>query len=136
MSDTATPRGDVKADQPPRPTGRIALLLRHPLSTYYLLLGTTLLLLILGLVMVTSASAIESFRVFGSAYTLAQRQGLFAVLGVVAMIFASRTSVQFWRGFAWVLFLVAFALLVAGLVLGGGAQLLGSSVHIPRSTCR
>lgn len=102
----------------PAQLGRLALLLNHPLSTYYLLLGATLLLLALGLIMVLSASSIESFRVFGSAYTLVQRQALFAVLGVVAMIFASRTSVQFWRGFAWVLFAIAFGLLVAVLIIG------------------
>jgi cell division protein FtsW len=114
MSDTATP----PTDAPARQQGRIALLLSHPLSTYYLLLGTTLLLLVLGLIMVLSASSIESFRIFGSAYTLAQRQLMFAVLGVVAMVFASRTSVQFWRGSAFPLFLLAFGLLVAVLVIG------------------
>jgi cell division protein FtsW len=108
----------VEATAEPKPTSRLALLLNHPLSTYYLLLGTTLLLLILGLIMVLSASSIESFRVFGSAYTLVQRQGLFAVIGVVAMLFAARTSVQFWRGFAWALFAIAFALLVLVLVIG------------------
>jgi cell division protein FtsW len=116
MSET-TSRTEAEQDQPTAP-GRLALLLNHPLSTYYLLLGATLLLLVLGLIMVLSASSIESFRVFGSAYTLVQRQALFAVLGVVAMIFASRTSVQFWRGFAWVLFAIAFGLLVAVLVVG------------------
>jgi len=115
VSDTAA---ETPAEAPAHRPGRIALLLRHPLSTYYLLLGTTLLLLGLGLIMVLSASSIESFRVFGSAYTLAQRQLMFAVLGVVAMIFASRTSVQFWRGFALPLFLIAFGLLVAVLVIG------------------
>jgi cell division protein FtsW len=112
-----TARTDAERAEP-APPGRLALLLNHPLSTYYLLLGATLLLLVLGLIMVLSASSIESFRVFGSAYTLVQRQALFAVLGVVAMIFASRTSVQFWRGFAWVLFAIAFGLLVAVLVIG------------------
>ena len=116
MSET-TARTDAEQAQP-APPGRLALLLNHPLSTYYLLLGATLLLLVLGLIMVLSASSIESFRVFGSAYTLVQRQALFAVLGVVAMIFASRTSVQFWRGFAWVLFAIAFGLLVAVLFIG------------------
>jgi len=90
--------------------GRVADLLNHPLSTYYLLLGTTLLLLALGLIMVLSASSIESFRVHGSAYTLAQRQGLFAVLGVIGMFFAARTSVQFWRGLAWPIIGAAFIL--------------------------
>ncbi|MDA2986660.1 MAG: putative lipid II flippase FtsW [Actinomycetota bacterium] len=102
----------------PTLVGRVADLLNHPLSTYYLLLGTTLLLIALGLIMVLSASSIESFRVHGSAYTLAQRQGLFAVLGVIGMFFAARTSVQFWRGLAWPIIGAAFILLVAVLVIG------------------
>ncbi|MSZ56934.1 MAG: putative lipid II flippase FtsW, partial [Actinobacteria bacterium] len=57
----------------------------NPLSTYYIIAGSTLLLLVIGVVMVTSASSIESFRVFGSAYTLAQRQGMFAIIGVFVM---------------------------------------------------
>jgi len=97
---------------------RLALLARHPLSAYYLLMGSALLLLLLGLIMVMSASSIESVRVFGSPYTLAQRQAFFALLGVVAMFFAARTSVQFWRAFAWPLLLVAFGLLVAVLIIG------------------
>ena len=86
-------------------TSPLALLARHPLSAYYLLMGSALLLLLLGLIMVMSASSIESVRVFGSPYTLAQRQAFFALLGVVAMFFAARTSVQFWRAFAWPLLL-------------------------------
>ena len=72
---------------------RIGVLLNHPLSTYYLLLGTTLLLLTLGLIMVLSASSIDSFRVFGNAYTLAERQALFAAMGLVAMFIVARTSI-------------------------------------------
>lgn len=116
MSDTAAPEATVAPEA--KRDGRLALLLKHPLSTYYLLLGTTLLLLTLGLIMVLSASSIESFRVFGSAYTLVQRQALFAVVGVVAMMVASRTAVQFWRGFAWALLLIAFGLLLAVLLVG------------------
>lgn len=97
---------------------RIGLLLNHPLSTYYLLLGTTLLLLVLGLIMVLSASSIESFRIHGSPYTLAQRQGLFAALGVVGMLFLARTSVQFWRQLAFPILAAAFVLLVAVLIIG------------------
>ena len=99
-------------------TSPLALLARHPLSAYYLLMGSALLLLLLGLIMVMSASSIESVRVFGSPYTLAQRQAFFALLGVVAMFFAARTSVQFWRAFAWPLLLAAYGLLVAVLIIG------------------
>ena len=41
-------------------TSPLALLARHPLSAYYLLMGSALLLLLLGLIMVMSASSIES----------------------------------------------------------------------------
>jgi len=109
-------RGEADAGQTPH--SRVRALLNHPLSTYYLLLGATMLLLVLGLIMVLSASSIESFRVFGSAYTLAQRQAMFAVLGVIGMFFASRTSPQFWRGIAWPVIGVAFLLLFAVLVIG------------------
>ena len=97
---------------------RLGLLLNHPLSTYYLIMGATILLLGLGLVMVLSASTVESVRTFGSAYTLAQRQALFAVAGVIALVLAARTSIQFWRQGAWVFLVVAFGLLVAVLVVG------------------
>ena len=52
---------------------------------FWVILATVGILCLLGLIMVLSASSIESYKVFGSAYTLAQRQGLFAVLGVVVM---------------------------------------------------
>lgn len=94
------------------------LLADHPLSTYYLLVGSTLLLLGLGLVMVLSASSIESINVFGSAYTLVQRQALFAVGGVALMFFLSRRSVEFWQKSApWVLG-GSIVLLLAVLVIG------------------
>lgn len=97
---------------------RIGLLLNHPLSTYYLILGSTILLLVLGLLMVLSASSVESVRIFGSAYTLVQRQALFAVAGFIALILAVRTSVEFWRQIAWVFLAIAFILLVAVLFIG------------------
>jgi len=97
---------------------RIGLLLNHPLSTYYLIMGATMLLLGLGLVMVLSASTIESVRIYGSAYTLVQRQALFAVGGVVALVLAARTSIQFWRHTAWVFLAIAFTLLILVLIIG------------------
>jgi cell division protein FtsW len=97
---------------------RLGTWLRHPLSTYYLITGTALLLLGLGLVMVLSASSIESVRIFGSPYTLVQRQALFAVVGVIAMYFAARTSIQFWRAFAWPLLLGSLSLLILVLFIG------------------
>ncbi|MDA3021317.1 MAG: putative lipid II flippase FtsW [Actinomycetota bacterium] len=115
---TAVDNGRAPATETRRLSGQIKLILDHPLSTCYLLIGASLLLLILGLVMVLSASSIESYRVFGSAYTFAQRQAMFAVIGVIGMIFAARTSTQFWRAISWYLFAGSLALLIAVLIVG------------------
>jgi cell division protein FtsW len=101
-----------------REPGRLGTFLASPLSTYYLLLGTTLLLLILGLIMVLSASSIESFRIHGSPYVIAQRQAMFAIGGVVVMFLVARLPVQFWRPIAWPSLILAFGLLVTVLVIG------------------
>ena len=90
----------------------------HPLATYHVILGATLLLLVLGVAMVLSASTVESYRVFGSAYTLWLRQLMFAMLGLVAMIVASRLPVTFYRRMAYPTLLFAFVTLAAVLVIG------------------
>jgi cell division protein FtsW len=97
---------------------RLKLFLDHPLSNYYLILGATLLLLGLGLVMVLSASSIESYRIFGSAYTLAQRQFMFAAIGIVGLFLAARMHVQFWRGTAAAALVIALGLLILVLFIG------------------
>ena len=91
---------------------------RHPMVLYYLLLGAALALLLLGLLMVLSASSVLSIRQFGSPYTLAQRQGLFAAGGIVLMLIATRVPVAWWRRLAWPALVIAFGLLGAVLVIG------------------
>jgi cell division protein FtsW len=88
------------------------------MATYHVLLGSTLLLLVLGIAMVLSASTVESYRVFGSAYTLWLRQVMFAVIGVVALVIASRMSIAWWRRLAYPLLVFAFATLAIVLVVG------------------
>jgi cell division protein FtsW len=97
-------------------TGRLRS--EHPLATYHVILGATLLLLVLGIAMVLSASMVESQNTFGSPYTLWGRQVMFAAVGVVAMVVASRLTVRTWRRLAYPILVFAFATLVAVLVLG------------------
>lgn len=93
-------------------------MINHPLGVFHLLLGATILLLALGLVMVMSASSIVSLRLHDSVYTLAQRQALFAVIGVAAMLIGSRLSVRVWRTAAWPSLILAIVLLAAVILVG------------------
>jgi cell division protein FtsW len=83
-----------------------------PVTTYYALIGLTAALVVFGLVMVLSASAIESLDDTGSAsaYTIFLGQLRFAALGTLALVVASRLSVRVWR-------LLALPLLGVALVL-------------------
>jgi cell division protein FtsW len=69
---------------------------------FFLLLGTTLFLLVFGLVMVLSSSAIESRIDDGNFFARASRQGLFAVIGLPAMLLAARAPIAFWKRWAGV----------------------------------
>jgi cell division protein FtsW len=96
-----------------------------PAATYYVLQGAVLLLVGLGLVMVLSSSSVESLAANRSPFAVGKTQAGFAVLGLVAMVAASRVPVPWWRrlaplavGFALVLELLVFVPGVGFGVLG------------------
>jgi cell division protein FtsW len=71
-----------------------------PVTTYYLLLGTTAMLVVIGLVMVLSASSVTSLRQTNSSYTVFFGQLRFAVLGVIGAALASRIPARTWKRLA------------------------------------
>lgn len=93
-------------------------------STYYLILGSTLALTAIGIMMVLSASSVEAIAAGESPYSAALKQGGFAAIGVFAMFVLSRVNVAWLRRVAWLLMLLAIALL--GLVLLVGRSALGN----------
>ncbi len=93
-------------------------LLDRPLTSYYLILGCSLLLLALGLVMVLSASSIEALQETESSYTLFVQQVLSASIGLPLMWIASRLPPPLLRKLAYPALFVAVALLSLTLVPG------------------
>jgi cell division protein FtsW len=77
---------------------------------YFLLLGTTLFLVVFGLVMVLSSSSIESRADGGDFFAQAARQGLYALVGVPAMLLAARAPMAFWKRWAGTAVLIGVAL--------------------------
>ena len=74
--------------------------LSKPISSYYLLLGSTAALTVLGLVMVLSASSIHSLETSGSSFAIVLRQFLFLILAVPLGFLASRLPLARWRSVA------------------------------------
>lgn len=92
---------------------------------FFLLLGTTLFLVLFGLVMVLSSSAIESRLEDGDFFAKASRQGLYALVGVPVMLIAARAPIGFWKRWAgWAVVIgIALQLLVfTGLGYGYGGN--------------
>lgn len=89
---------------------RIRELLESPVAPYYLILGASTLLVALGLVMVLSASSVTSYQASGSSFTVFKQQAMYAVLGIVAAIIASRIRVSWWKRLALPLFFASILL--------------------------
>ncbi|SDZ10643.1 putative lipid II flippase FtsW [Herbiconiux ginsengi] len=76
-------------------------------SNYFLLLGTTLFLVLLGLVMVLSSSSIDSFTERQGFFGVFWKQGLFALIGIPLMLVVSRLPIRFFKRWAWLAIFVA-----------------------------
>jgi cell division protein FtsW len=91
-------------------------------STYYLILGSTLALTAIGIMMVLSASSVESIAAGKSPYGDALKQGMFAAIGIFTMFVLSRINVVWLKRLAWPV--LGGTLVVLGLV-----QLIGTEVN-------
>jgi cell division protein FtsW len=77
---------------------------------YFLLLGTTLFLVVFGLIMVLSSSSIEARAAGGDFFAKASRQGLYALVGIPAMLLAARAPAAFWKRWAGTAVVIGVAL--------------------------
>ena len=93
-----------------------------PVNLFYMLVGSTLGLSLLGLVMVFSASSIYSLDAKGSSYAILVRQFIFLVMSIPMAWVFSRLSLAQWTFFARFGFVVSLFLLVL-------VQLIGKSVN-------
>ena len=83
-----------------------------------MLLGLTLFTVGLGLAMVASASAVDSFKETANAASMFMRQGAFAILGLIALVVASNLPLKFYRRMGQTFLFVALGLQVATVFLG------------------
>jgi cell division protein FtsW len=113
------------AGEPARRTpGTLLAALDRPLTSYYLLLGITTLLLGLGLVMVLSTSSVAQLDQGGSPYSGFQHQLIGVVLGLLCMWLAARCAPTVFRAAAYPLMFIAILGLLLTPVIGtysGGA---------------
>lgn len=87
----------------------------------YVLLSCFFLLLVFGLIMLTSASSVSAFDRFGDTYFFIKRQLLFGVLpGIVAFFFFSKLPFDWVKKIGHAIFVASLLLLIGVLIPGVG----------------
>ena len=124
---TAEPRPKRPRVDPAAALRPVSRLLDRPLADYHLVLGATALLLVLGLVMVLSASSVMAYADSGSSFSIVEKQLMWVAVGVPLMVAASRVPLSLWRRLAYPAMAVAIGLLCLLLVPGVGRSVNGNT---------
>ena len=119
------PRGST--GHPLTPTLSPIWWLRRPAGPYYLLLGSTAILVIMGLTMVLSASSANAMARYGSPFAIAAKQATWAAIGLPLGLAGSRLPTKAYRRLAYPVLVVALLLLLLVQVPGLGRQVNGST---------
>jgi cell division protein FtsW len=117
---TSTIRRGAQRIQPRRPVGRRS-------NLFLALFALVVVLNLIGLLMVLSASSVSSYYEYGSAWYQFQRQFLWLLLGAVALVITMRVDYHAWRSKAPLFLGGALVLLVLVLIPGLGLNVNGSS---------
>ena len=111
-----TPRDTLAAGPRTSTTGEVLGWLRaaldRPLTSYHLVLGSVALLLIVGLMMVLSASSVGAMLANLGAYYYVKRQVVFLVVGLVGVLVITRMPLSALRTLSWFGVALAAVLLV------------------------
>ena len=98
--------------------------LNNPID--FTLVITILLLLGIGLVMVLSASSPSALSESGNSYAYFSKQLIFAILGLIAMVFVSKIDYRFYRKFYkhawWISILLLAAVMLVGKEVNGAKR--------------
>lgn len=92
----------------------------------YFLITIVAIIIIFGLVMLSSASSVEAFQKYGDANYFLKKQLISFVFGIFAFFFMSRIDYRYWKRFAFPLMIVTIILLISVFIPGLGTGLLGA----------
>ena len=89
-------------------------------GNFFLVLGTTIFLVVFGLIKVLSSSSVEGISSDSGFLSSFLRQGSYALIGIPLMLVASRMPVRFWKRWAWAAILLGCFLQLLVFVPGLG----------------
>ncbi len=100
--------------------------LNAPINHFYMMTISTAILVVLGLIMVFSASSIHAIDTKGYAFAVALRQFIFLAAGIPLAIFLASRSIQFWNRFARLGLFISIVLVTIVMIPGVGKEVNGN----------
>jgi cell division protein FtsW len=100
--------------------------LNNPVNHFYMMIISTSILVVLGLIMVFSASSIHAIDTKGYAFAVALRQFIFLAAGVPIAIFLAGRPIEFWSKFARLGLYGSITLVVIVMIPGIGKEVNGN----------
>lgn len=88
------------------------------------------IILLLGLLVLSSASSVFSFQKYGDSYFLFKKQAAIALIGLIAFVVASKIDYRIWQKYAVHMLGISIVLLVAVFLPGIGVEYKGSNSWI------
>ena len=92
-----------------------------------LVAATTGALVLIGLLMILSASSVESFATYGTSFVYFKKQLIWAAVGIVGFVVFAFVDYRRWRNLGYLAFAVTLVLLLAVIIPGVGVTVGGSA---------
>ncbi len=92
-----------------------------------LVAATTGALVLIGLLMILSASSVESFATYGTSFVYFKKQLIWAAVGIVGFLVFAFVDYRRWRNLGYLAFAVTLFLLLAVIIPGVGVSVGGSA---------
>jgi len=101
---------------------------RYSHAPDYVLLGTIGILLIFGILMLSSASTVVSYQTYGDSYYFVKHQIFYGIMpGILLFLLAIRLPYALWKKLAFWMLVISIVLLVLVLIPGIGLTINGAS---------
>lgn len=100
--------------------------LNNPINHFYMLIISTAILVVLGLIMVFSASSIHAIDTKGYAFAVALRQFVFLAAGIPIAGFLAGRPIEFWSKFARLGLFLSITLVTIVMIPGVGKSVNGN----------
>lgn len=99
----------------------------HKASPDYTYMSLAFILVLFGLVMISSSSVVLSVEIFNRNYGFVTRQATYAIVGIIAALILSKIDYRIWRKYAAPFLMISFMLLLIVFIPGVGKAAKGAA---------